>query len=142
MNRNFVEKRGMIFTNQTFKPKNKKKKPFAFEYDEDYINVKKLFNKGIEKYERIMSKQISKKKLFSVDKKDINIMNNLDSEAGAVIKVPEDIIRFSNKFLSFDEKLNKLVSKTVNTTGYLFKRTKEYHKIKTKIDQFYNINEN
>jgi hypothetical protein len=23
----------------------------------------------------------------------------------------------------------------------LFKRTKEYHKIKTKIDQFYNINE-
>jgi hypothetical protein len=52
------------------------------------------------------------------------------------------MVKFSNKFLSFDEKLNKLVSKTINTTGYLFKRTKEYQKIKNKIDHFYNINEN
>ena len=142
MNRNFVEKRGMIFTQQTFRERNKKKKKiFNFEYDEQYKNVKKLFNKGIDRYERNMNKTLSKKNMLSVDKKDINIMNKLDNEANYTIKLADDIVRFSNRFLSFDEKLNKLVSKTINTTGYLFKRTKEYHKIKTKIDQFYNINE-
>ncbi len=142
MNRNFVEKRGMIFTRQTFRERNKKKKKiFNFEYDEQYKNVKKLFNKGIDRYERNMNKTLSKKNMLSVDKKDINIMNKLDNEANYTIKLADDIVRFSNRFLSFDEKLNKLVSKTINTTGYLFKRTKEYHKIKTKIDQFYNINE-
>ena len=142
MNRNFVEKRGMIFTQQTFRERNKKKKKiFNFEYDEQYKNVKKLFNKGIDRYERNMNKTLSKKNMLSVDKKDINIMNKLDNEANYTIKLADDIVKFSNKFLSFDEKLNKLVSKTINTTGYLFKRTKEYHKIKTKIDQFYNINE-
>lgn len=141
MNRNFVEHRGMIFTHQKFPPKNKKKKKiFAFEYDEEYKNVKKLMNKDIEIYEKNMHKDLTKKKM-SVDKKDLNIMNKLDSEANYVIKGIDDIVRFSNRFLSFDEKLNKLVSKTINTTGYLFKRTKEYQKIKTKIDQFYNINE-
>ena len=142
MNRNFVEKRGMIFTQQTFRERNKKKKKiFNFEYDEQYKNVKKFFNKGIDRYERNMNKTLSKKNMLSVDKKDINIMNKLDNEANYTIKLADDIVRFSNRFLSFDEKLNKLVSKTINTTGYLFKRTKEYHKIKTKIDQFYNINE-
>ena len=66
-------------------------------------------------------------------------MNKLDNEANYAIKGVDDIVKFSNRFLSFDEKLNKLFSKTINTTGYLFKRTKEYQKIKTKIDQFYNI---
>ena len=142
MNRNFVEKRGMIFTQQTFRERNKKKKKiFNFEYDEQYKNVKKLFNKGLDRYERNMNKTLSKKNMLSVDKKDINIMNKLDNEANYTIKLADDIVKFSNRFLSFDEKLNKLVSKTINTTGYLFKRTKEYHKIKTKIDQFYNINE-
>ena len=97
-------------------------------------------NKDIEIYEKNMHKDLTKKKM-TVDKKDLNIMNKLDSEANYVIKGIDDIVRFSNRFLSFDEKLNKLVSKTINTTGYLFKRTKEYQKIKTKIDQFYNINE-
>ena len=142
MNRNFLEKRGMIFTQQTFRERNKKKKKnFNFEYDEQYKNVKKLFNKGIDRYERNMNKTLSKKNMLTVDKKDINIMNKLDNEANYTIKLADDIVRFSKRFLSFDEKLNKLVSKTINTTGYLFKRTKEYHKIKTKIDQFYNINE-
>ena len=99
-------------------------------------------NKGIDKYERNMNKKRSKKNIFSVDKKDIKMMNKLDNEAEYLIKGTGDIVKFSNRFLSFDEKLNKLVSKTINTTGYLFKRTKEYQKIKTKIDQFYNIDEN
>ena len=143
MNKNFKEKRGMIFTQQTFKLKNKiKKNMFNFDYDEDYKKLKKLMNKGIERYERNMNKKRSKKNILSVDKKDIKMMNNLDNEAEYMIKEMGDIVKFSNRFLSFEEKLNKLVSKTINTTGYLFKRTKEYQKIKTKIDQFYNIDEN
>ena len=143
MNRNFIEKRGMVFTYQTFKPKSKpKKKMFAFEYDEEYKSVKKLMNNDIEKYEKKVIKKFSKNNMLPVDKKDLNIMNKLDSEANYLIKGADDMVKFSNRFLSFDEKLNKLVSKTINTTGYLFKRTKEYHKIKTKIDQFYNIDEN
>ena len=142
MNKNFKEKRGMIFTQQTFKLKNKiKKNMFNFDYDEDYKKLKKLMNKGIERYERNMNKKRSKKKILSVDKKDIKMMNNLDNEAEYMIKEMGDIVKFSNRFLSFEEKLNKLVSKTINTTGYLFKRTKEYQKIKTKIDQFYNIDD-
>ena len=142
MNKNFKEKRGMIFTQQTFKLKNKiKKNMFNFDYDEDYKKLKKLMNKGIERYERNMNKKRSKKNIMSVDKKDIKMMNNLDNEAEYMIKEMGDIVKFSNRFLSFEEKLNKLVSKTINTTGYLFKRTKEYQKIKTKIDQFYNIDD-
>ena len=142
MNKNFKEKRGMIFTQQTFKLKNKiKKNMFNFDYDEDYKKLKKLMNKGIERYERNMNKKRSKKNILSVDKKDIKMMNNLDNEAEYMIKEMGDIVKFSNRFLSFEEKLNKLVSKTINTTGYLFKRTKEYQKIKTKIDQFYNIDD-
>ena len=142
MNKNFKEKRGMIFTQQTFKLKNKiKKNMFNFDYDEDYKKLKKLMNKGIERYERNMNKKRSKKNILSVDKQDIKMMNNLDNEAEYMIKEMGDIVKFSNRFLSFEEKLNKLVSKTINTTGYLFKRTKEYQKIKTKIDQFYNIDD-
>ena len=142
MNKNFKEKRGMIFTQQTFNLKNKiKKNMFNFDYDEDYKKLKKLMNKGIERYERNMNKKRSKKNIMSVDKKDIKMMNNLDNEAEYMIKEMGDIVKFSNRFLSFEEKLNKLVSKTINTTGYLFKRTKEYQKIKTKIDQFYNIDD-
>ena len=142
MNKNFKEKRGMIFTQQTFKLKNKiKKNMFNFDYDEDYKKLKKLMNKGIERYERNMNKKRSKKNILSVDKKDIKMMNNLDNEAEYMIKEMGDIVKFSNRFLSFEEKLNKLVSKTINTTGYLFKRTKEYQKIKTKIDQFFNIDD-
>ena len=89
----------------------------------------------------IWIKKGQKKNILSVDKKDIKMMNNLDNEAEYMIKEMGDIVKFSNRFLSFEEKLNKLVSKTINTTGYLFKRTKEYQKIKTKIDQFYNIDD-
>ena len=66
-------------------------------------------------------------------------MTKLDDNADVAIKDIDDIIKFSHKFLSFDEKLKKLVSGATNTTRYLFKRTKEYQKIKNKIDQFYNI---
>ena len=45
MNKNFKEKRGMIFTQQTFKLKNKiKKNMFNFDYDEDYKNYKNIIS--------------------------------------------------------------------------------------------------
>ena len=140
MNNNFLEKRGMVFTSQNFKKIKNKKKIFHFEYDENYKNLKKLFNKDIDRYENEIAKNILKKKnLKSVTKKDIKIMNNLDSDAELIIRGNDDIIKFSKKFLSFDEKLKKLYNKTLETTGYLFKRTKQYQKIKTKIDQLYKI---
>ena len=140
MKKNYVEKRGMIFTQQTFKPKPKnKKRTLEFEYDENYKHVKKLLNKDMQKYEKHINKNLSKKRLIKIDKSDINTMSKLDDDADVAIKGVDDMVKFSNQFLSFDEKLKRLVSKTTNTTGYLFKRTKEYQKIKTKIDQFYNI---
>ena len=140
MKKNYVEKRGMIFTQQTFKPKPKnKKRTLDFEYDENYKHVKKLLNKDMQKYEKYINKNLSKKRLIKIDKSDINTMSKLDDDADVAIKGVDDMVKFSNQFLSFDEKLKRLVSKTTNTTGYLFKRTKEYQKIKTKIDQFYNI---
>ena len=137
MKNHFVEKRGMIFTNQVFKKLKNKKRIFDFEYDENYKNIKKFMNKDIDKYENKIN--INKNITNNVDKKDIKIMNKLDSDAELVIKRNDDMIRFSKKFLSFDEKLKRLYNKTVNTTGYLFKRTKQYHKIKMKIDQLYHI---
>ena len=140
MKKNYVEKRGMIFTQQTFKPKPKnKKRTLDFEYDENYKHVKKLLNKDMQKYEKHINKNLSKKRLIKIDKSDINTMSKLDDDADVAIKGVDDMVKFSNQFLSFDEKLKRLVSKTTNTTRYLFKRTKEYQKIKTKIDQFYNI---
>ena len=140
MKKNYVEKRGMIFTQQTFKPKPKnKKRTLDFEYDENYKHIKKLLNKDMQKYEKHINKNLSKKRLIKIDKSDINTMSKLDDDADVAIKGVDDMVKFSNQFLSFDEKLKRLVSKTTNTTGYLFKRTKEYQKIKTKIDQFYNI---
>ena len=140
MKKNYVEKRGMIFTQQTFKPKPKnKKRTLDLEYDENYKHVKKLLNKDMQKYEKHINKNLSKKRLIKIDKSDINTMSKLDDDADVAIKGVDDMVKFSNQFLSFDEKLKRLVSKTTNTTGYLFKRTKEYQKIKTKIDQFYNI---
>lgn len=140
MKKNYVEKRGMIFTQQTFKPKPKnKKRTLDFEYDDNFKHVKKLLNKDMQKYEKHINKNLSKKRLIKIDKSDINTMSKLDDDADVAIKGVDDMVKFSNQFLSFDEKLKRLVSKTINTTGYLFKRTKEYQKIKTKIDQFYNI---
>ena len=109
------------------------------EYDINYKHIKKLINKDIRKYEKHIHKNNSKRRLVKVDKSDINTMTKLDDNADVAIKDIDDIIKFSHKFLSFDEKLKKLVSGATNTTRYLFKRTKEYQKIKNKIDQFYNI---
>ena len=142
MKEHFVEKKGMTFSQQAFKSKGKnrnKKKTLDFEYDTNYKHIKKLLYKDMKKYEKHLPKNNSKRRLIKVEKKDINTMTKLDDNADVDIKDVNDIIKFSNKFLSFDEKLKKLVTGTINTTGYLFKRTKEYQKIKNKIDQFYNI---
>ena len=142
MKEHFLEKKGMTFTQQAFKSKNKNRKiknTLDLEYDINYKHIKKLINKDIRKYEKHIHKNNSKRRLVKVDKSDINTMTKLDDNADVAIKDIDDIIKFSHKFLSFDEKLKKLVSGATNTTRYLFKRTKEYQKIKNKIDQFYNI---
>ena len=142
MKEHFLEKKGMTFTQQAFKSKSKNRKiknTLDLEYDINYKHIKKLINKDIRKYEKHIHKNNSKRRLVKVDKSDINTMTKLDDNADVAIKDIDDIIKFSHKFLSFDEKLKKLVSGATNTTRYLFKRTKEYQKIKNKIDQFYNI---
>lgn len=57
-------------------------------------------------------------------------MKKVDSDAEFVINDKDEMIKFSNKFLSFDNKINKMLSKTNNTTNFLFKRAQEHHKIK------------
>jgi peptidoglycan hydrolase CwlO-like protein len=61
----------------------------------------------------------------------------VDSDAEFVINDKDEMIKFSNKFLSFDNKINRMLSKTNNTTHFLSKRAQEHHKIKKKIDQLY-----
>ena len=141
MKEKYIEKRSLIFTQQKFKRKNNnKKRTFDFEYDENYKHIKKLLNKDIHKYEKnFLNKNNTKNIIIKVEKNDIDTMTKLDDDADVAIKDADDIVKFSNKFLSFDERLKRLVSGTINTTGYLFNRTKEYQKIKTKIDHFYNI---
>ena len=141
MKEKYVEKRSLIFTQQKFRRKNNnKKRTFDFEYDENYKHIKKLLNKDIHKYDKnFLNKNNTKKIIIKVEKNDIDTMTKLDDDADVAIKDADDIVKFSNKFLSFDERLKRLVSGTINTTGYLFNRTKEYQKIKTKIDHFYNI---
>ena len=141
MKEKYVEKRSLIFTQQKFRRKNNnKKRTFDFEYDENYKHIKKLLNKDIHKYDKnFLNKNNTKKIIIKVEKNDIDTMTKLDDDADVAIKDADDIVKFSNKFLSFDERLKRLVSGTTNTTGYLFNRTKEYQKIKTKIDHFYNI---
>jgi hypothetical protein len=91
MKRNFVEKRGMIFTQQTFKPKIKgKKKIFNFEYDENYKKVKQLYNKDINKYERHVNKRDSLKKYMAIDKKDLRVFEQLTSRTPEELKLIED----------------------------------------------------
>ena len=122
------------FSNNLYNKKNKKnnKKHFDFIYDDNYKNLKKLLYKNIEKYDKQTKVEKGKKVAVTVDKKDINTLKNVDSDAEFVINDKDEMIKFSNKFLSFDNKINRMLSKTDNTTQFLSKRAQEHHKIKKK----------
>ena len=142
MKMNYVGNRGLIFSNRLYKKKFNKKY-FDFEFDDNYKNVKKLLYKNIEKYEKQIKFNKGKKVPVDMDKKDINILKKIDSEAEFVIHDKNEMIKFTHKFLSFDNKVDKLLSKTRHTTDYLFKRAQEHHQIKKRIDQLYtDIEEN
>ena len=113
------------------------KNPFDFVYDDGYKNLKKLLYKNIEKYDKQIKIEKGKKVVVNVDKKDIKTLKRVDSDAELVINDKDEMIKFSNKFLSFDSKINKMLLKTNNTTNFLFKRAQEHHKIKRKIDKLY-----
>ena len=127
------------FSNRLYNKKNKKnnKKHFDFIYDDNYINLKKLLYKNIEKYDKQTKVEKGKKIAVTVDKKDIKTLKNVDSDAEFVINDKDEMIKFSNKFLSFDNKINRMLSKTNNTTHFLSKRAQEHHKIKKKIVELY-----
>ena len=137
MKMNYVGKRGLIFSNRLYKRNFPKKR--QFEFDDNYKEVKKLLYKNIEKYEKQIKIRKGKRVAIDVDKKDIKTLKKMDSNAEFIIQDKDEIIKFSNKFLSFDEKVNKLLEKTKYTTDFLFKRAKEHHIIKKKIDQLYDI---
>ena len=124
------------FSNRLYKRKYNKK-IFDFVYDDNYKNLKKLLYKNIEKYDKQTKVVKGKKVVVNVDKNDIKTLKKVDSDAEFVINDKDEMIKFSNKFLSFDNKINKMLLKTNNTTNFLFKRAQEHRKIKKKIDQLY-----
>jgi hypothetical protein len=139
----FVGRRGLVFSNKLYKNKNNKIY-CNFEFDEKYKNFKKLLYENMDKYERRTQRKKIKGKSFDVDidKNDIKTLRNIDSNAAFVITDKEEMVKFTNRFLSFDNKMNRILNKTRNTTNFLFLRAKEHQQIKRKIDQLYkNIEE-
>ena len=135
MKNKFIGERGLFFSNRLFKKKHKKMNDYEF-YD-NYKNMKKLLYENLNKYKTQIKIENGKRVAINVDPNDINILKKIDGEAEYLIHDKDEMIKFSHRFLSFDEKSNKLVEKTKNTTDYLFKRAQEHHKIKQKIDKLY-----
>ena len=126
------------FYDKKLPEKNNFKTINSFIYDDNFKNLKKLLYKNIEKYEKQINFNNINKININLDKKDIKTLNRIDSNAELVINDKKEIVKFSNKFLSFDYKMNKLLNKTRNTTDYLFKRANIHQKIKSRIDKLYN----
>jgi hypothetical protein len=135
MKMNYIGKKGLIFSSRLFKKKYFKKNDL--EFDDNFKDIKKLLYKNLNKYETNIKFNNEKKDNIEVDKNDIKTLKKIDSHAEFVIQDKDEMIKFSHRFLSFDEKINKLLLKTRNTTNYLFKRSQEHHKIKKKIDQLH-----
>ena len=135
MKMNYIGKKGLIFSSRLFKKKFCKKNDL--EFDDNFKDIKKLLYKNLNKYETNIKFNNEKKDNIEVDKNDIKTLKKIDSHAEFVIQDKDEMIKFSHRFLSFDEKINKLLLKTRNTTNYLFKRSQEHHKIKKKIDQLH-----
>ena len=134
MKMNYTPKKGLIFSNRLYKKKYRKK--YEFEFDNNYKRIQNFLNKNIDKYETQIKFDKGKRVTTNIDKNDIKTLKKIDSNA-ELIKDKEEIIKFSHRFLSFDDKINKMLKKTRNTTNYLFKRAQHHHKIKKKIDELY-----
>ena len=132
MKKSYIKGNGFNFSNRLYKQKYNKKS--NYEFDDNYKKIEKFLYKDIDKYEAQLYLTNGKK----VDKKDINILKKMSDDAEYIIHDKEEMVKFSNRFLSFNERINKLLSKTTNTTNYLCQRAKEHHKIKKKIDKIYN----
>ncbi len=137
MKMNYVGEKGLLFSNRLYKKKYHNK--FDFEFDENYKEVKKFLYKNFENYETNMKFNKGEKLGINVNINDINTLKKIDKYAEFIVHDKNEMIKFSHKFLSLDEKIDKILTKTKDTTSYLFKRAKEHHKIKKKIDDIYEI---
>ena len=135
MKMNYISGRGLIFSNRLYKKRYPKKNDF--EFDDNYKEVQKFLYKNIDKYEKQIKVDNGKRVAVNVDENDIKTLKKIDDNAEFIVHDKNEMIKFSHRFLSFDEKIDKLLSKIRNTTSYLFKRTQEHHKIKKKIDEIY-----
>ena len=59
----------------------------------------------------------------------------MDSDAKYVITDKDEMIKYTNKLLSFDNKMDKIILSTRNTTDYLSLRAQEHRQIKKKMDK-------
>ena len=135
MKMNYIGKKGLIFSNRLYKRKYIKKKDF--EFDDNFKEIKKVLYKNLNKYDTNFKYDKGNKVNIEVNKNDIKALKTIDSQTEFVIHDKDEMVKFSHRFLSFDEKINKLLLKTRNTKNYLFKRSEEHHKIKKKIDQLH-----
>ena len=135
MKMNFIGERGLLFSNRLYKKKLNKLKDYDF--DDNYKNMKVLLFKNLDKYEKQIKIINGKKETVNIDPNDINVLKKFDDYAEYIIQDKDEMIKFSHKFLSFDEKSDKILSKIRNTSNYLSKRAQENHKIKQKIDKLY-----
>jgi hypothetical protein len=144
MKMDYIGNKGFAFSNKLYKNKFNKKLS-DFEFDNNYQSIKKLLFYNIKKYEnniKIKNNAKMKNKIDAIiDKKDIKILKKIDSDVEFIIHDKDEMLKFSRKFLSFDNKMNKMISNTRNATDYLFMRAKENQKIKKKIVNLYNDDE-
>ena len=136
MENNFSKRRGLIFSKRLYKGKGIKMS--IYEFDENYKDMKNLLYKNLDKYETNIKFENGKRVPIKVDKNDINILKKINEDAEFLIEDKDEMIKYSHRFLSFDEKINKLLSKTKSTTEYLSHRADEHSNITKKIDQLYN----
>ena len=139
MENDYSKGRGLIFSKRLYKRKNIKKNDY--EFDEKYKDMKKLLYKNLDKYESHFKFEDGKRVIIKVDKNDINILKKINNDAEFLIKDKDEMIKYTHRFLSFDDKINKLLSKMKNTTNFLSQRAEEHNRITKKIDQlYYNFN--
>jgi hypothetical protein len=137
MKMNYCGKKGFSFGNKLY-IKRYNKKFSEIELDSKYQNIKKFIHKNIEKYEN--SNYKVKRSYADLDRNDIKLLNTIDNNAEFAIHNRDEMLQFSRKFLSFDTKLDDILSKTRNTIDYLLVRAQEHKKIKNKIEQYFNKN--
>ena len=135
MKMNYLNKKGLIFANKLYK-NTIKRKFFHFEFDENYKNVKKLLYDNRNKYQSRIKKTKNDKKIDDdINNNDIETLRKMDSDAKYVITDKDEMTKYINKLLSFDNKMDKIILSTRNTTDYLSLRAQEHRQIKKKMDK-------